>query len=61
VPIARLRREAPAPTALGLRCPKMTADYGISPASFAGVDDLDRIDAERARTLMKAAGIASAA
>jgi hypothetical protein len=38
----------------------MTADYGISPASFAGVDDLDRIDAERARTLMKAAGIASA-
>jgi hypothetical protein len=39
----------------------MTADYEISPASFAGVDDLDRIDAERARTLMKAAGIASAA
>jgi hypothetical protein len=39
----------------------MTADYEISPASFAGVDDLDRIDAERPRTQMKAAGVASAA
>jgi hypothetical protein len=29
----------------------MTADYEICPASFAGVDDLDRIDDERARTL----------
>jgi hypothetical protein len=28
---------------------------------FAGVDDLDRIDGERPRTLMKAAGMASAA
>jgi hypothetical protein len=55
------RREAPAPTALGLRWPKMTAYCEISPASFAGVDDLDRIDAERARTLMTAAGMASAA
>jgi hypothetical protein len=38
----------------------MTADCEISPASFAVVDDLDRIYAERARRLMKAAGIASA-
>jgi hypothetical protein len=36
-------------------------DCEISPASFAGVDDLDRIDGERPRTLMKAAGMASAA
>jgi hypothetical protein len=60
-PIARLRREAPAPQRSDSDVPKMTADYEISPASFAGVDDLDSIDAERARTLMKAAGIASAA
>jgi hypothetical protein len=40
---------------------KMTACCEISPASSAGVDDLDRIDAERPRTLMKAAGMASAA
>jgi hypothetical protein len=39
----------------------MTADYEISPASFAVVDDLDHIDAERPRTLMKAAGMGSAA
>jgi hypothetical protein len=39
----------------------MTAECEISPASFAGVDDLDRIDAEWVRTLTKAAGIASAA
>jgi hypothetical protein len=38
----------------------MTADCDIRPASFAVVDDLDRIYAERARTLMKAPGIASA-
>jgi hypothetical protein len=37
----------------------MTADCDISPACFAVVDDLDRIDADRARTLIKAAGIAS--
>jgi hypothetical protein len=39
----------------------MTAYGEISPASFAAVDNLDRIDAERPRTLMKAAGMASAA
>jgi hypothetical protein len=61
VPIAMRTRDANAPTALGLRWPQDDPDGEISPASFAAVDDLDRIDAERPRTLMKTAGMASAA